>query len=44
MSLRLITPPAANPVTLDEAKAQCRVDDTASDTLLTTFVRHIDPR
>lgn len=38
MALKLITAPTAEPVTLDEAKAQCRVEDTASDTLLTGLI------
>jgi uncharacterized phiE125 gp8 family phage protein len=38
MSLRLITAPTDTPVTLDEAKAQCRVDDTASDALIGTYI------
>lgn len=37
MSLRLITPPAAEPITLEEAKLQCRVDGTAEDTWFTSF-------
>jgi uncharacterized phiE125 gp8 family phage protein len=43
MGLVLVTAPAAEPVSLDEAKAQCRVGDTASDALLTrliTVARH----
>lgn len=38
MALKLITPPAVTPVTLAEAKAQCRVDGTDEDTLLQTFI------
>lgn len=34
----LITPPAAEPVTLDDAKAQARVDTTVDDALITSLV------
>jgi uncharacterized phiE125 gp8 family phage protein len=34
MSLRLITAPASYPVTAVEAKSQCRIEDTSSDTLI----------
>lgn len=36
--------PTGEPATLDDAKAQCRVDDTASDGLLTNYIetaRHL---
>lgn len=38
MALKLITAPSAEPVTLTEAKAHCRVDDSNSDTLLTALI------
>jgi uncharacterized phiE125 gp8 family phage protein len=38
MSLTLITPPAAEPVTLAEAKAHLKVDSTADDTLITSLI------
>lgn len=38
MALKRITAPAAEPVTLAEAKAQCRVEDTASDALITALI------
>lgn len=40
MGLKLVSPPAAEPVTLAEAKAHCRVDAdiTADDDLLTALV------
>ena len=38
MSLTLITPPAVEPVTLAEARAQCRVDGTDEDALLTMAI------
>lgn len=40
MTLKLITPPAAEPVTLAEAKVQCRVDAdiTTDDALLTGLI------
>lgn len=39
MSLVLITPPATEPVTLTEAKAQARVEHTALDDLITIFIK-----
>lgn len=38
MSLTLITPAANEPVTLAEARAQCRVDGTDDDALFTIFI------
>ncbi len=38
MSLTLITPPAAEPVTLTEAKAHLKVDTAADDTLIASLV------
>jgi len=37
-SLYQLTPPALEPVSLSEAKAQCRVDDDASDALIQTYI------
>jgi uncharacterized phiE125 gp8 family phage protein len=39
MSWSVTTPPDAEPVTLEEAKAHLRIDDTASDTLVTTLIQ-----
>ena len=39
MGLTLITPPDAEPITLAEAKAHCRVDGDSEDALLTTLIR-----
>lgn len=38
MALKLIAPPAAEPVSLDEAKLQCRIDQTVEDTLLAAWI------
>ena len=38
MSLQLTTPPAAEPVTLDQAKAHLRVDTTDDDALITALI------
>jgi uncharacterized phiE125 gp8 family phage protein len=38
MSLRIVTPPASDPVTLAEAKAFLGVTDTSSDTLITGLI------
>ncbi len=38
MGLTLVTPAAASPVTLAEAKAWCRVNGTASDSIVTTML------
>jgi uncharacterized phiE125 gp8 family phage protein len=37
-AFKLITPPTAEPVTLDDAKAQARVDTNVDDALLTSLV------
>jgi uncharacterized phiE125 gp8 family phage protein len=39
MSLALITPPAAVPVSMAEVKAQCRIDSSDEDALLAGYVR-----
>jgi uncharacterized phiE125 gp8 family phage protein len=38
MALRLLTPPTVEPVTLVEAKAQCRVTSTDEDALITRLI------
>lgn len=38
MPLRLITPPASEPVTLDDVKQQCRVDHDEQDLLLQSLI------
>lgn len=38
MAVRVITPPANYPLTLDEAKSHLRVDHTDEDALITTFL------
>lgn len=37
-SLRVVTPPAAEPLTLVDVKAQCRIDYTDEDTLLSGYI------
>ncbi|SHH86681.1 head-tail connector protein [Desulfosporosinus lacus] len=39
MSLKVITPPATEPLTLTEAKNHLRVDGTADDTLITSLTK-----
>ncbi|MBS0273737.1 MAG: phage head-tail connector protein [Proteobacteria bacterium] len=38
MSLQLTTPPSAEPITLDQAKAHLRVDTTDDDALITSLI------
>src|SRR5690349_18614090 len=38
MGLKLVTPPASEPLTLAEAKDHLRVDDTSSDTYITDLI------
>jgi uncharacterized phiE125 gp8 family phage protein len=38
LTLKLITPPIAEPVTLAQAKAQCRIDFTDDDALVTALI------
>ena len=37
-ALQIITPPALEPVSLSEVKAQCRIDGTQDDALLTSLI------
>jgi uncharacterized phiE125 gp8 family phage protein len=39
VSLILISPPVGTPISLQEARAQCRVDDASEDALLSGYVR-----
>lgn len=39
MTLKIITPPATEPVTLAKAKVQCRVDHNDEDALISTFIQ-----
>jgi len=39
MALTVVTPPAEEPITLAEAKAQCRIDSDDEDALLTGYIR-----
>jgi len=39
MTLLLITPPAIEPISLAEARLQCRIDDTVDDTLLAIYIQ-----
>lgn len=39
MTTKIITAPTVEPVSLDEARAHCRVDGTADDALLTIFIQ-----
>lgn len=38
MALKLITAPTAEPVTVAEVRAHCRIDSTAEDSLLATYI------
>lgn len=38
MALKLITPPAVEPVTLDEVKEHCRIDGATDDNLLNSLI------
>lgn len=38
MSIKIITPPAAEPVTLAEASLHCRIDGTAENALITALI------
>lgn len=39
MALKLITPPVNEPVSIEEARAQCRYDDSSNDVILTMLVQ-----
>jgi uncharacterized phiE125 gp8 family phage protein len=39
VSLILITPPVGTPISLHEARAQCRVDDDSEDALIVGYIR-----
>jgi uncharacterized phiE125 gp8 family phage protein len=39
VSLILITPPIGTPISLAEARAQCRVDDASEDALIAGYIR-----
>jgi uncharacterized phiE125 gp8 family phage protein len=39
MALKIITHPATEPITLAEAKLQCKVDGTDDDTLITSLIQ-----
>lgn len=39
MSIKVITPPATEPMTLTEAKSYLKVDGTADDTLITSLIK-----
>ena len=38
MTIKIITPPTTEPITLAEAKAQCRIDGTVEDALLAGYI------
>jgi len=46
MTVRIVTPPSVEPVTLAEARAWCRLesDDTANDTVLTLLIQAMRER
>lgn len=39
MTIQIVTAPAAEPITLVEAKAHLRVDDATSDTLIASYIK-----